>query len=97
MQKGWVYEPAITNYEAMLFFNSIKSHNDPYYYCPIAIAKRSEIGMKYRFLCIAVNKMNPGTPSHFADIEVYKPQEGRPYATCIYRIEFENIIPQRMP
>jgi hypothetical protein len=97
MQRGWIYEPVISNYEALLFYNALKKHSDSFYYRPIVIAKREEIGMKYRFLCIAIPKVSPCHPSHFADIEIYKPAMGMPYATSIYRIELDKMFPQRVP
>jgi hypothetical protein len=97
MQRGWIYEPVISNYEALLFYNALKKHSDSFYYRPIAIAKREETGMKYRFLCIAIPKATPYHPSHFAEIEIYKPEMGMPYATCLYRLEFDKMFPQRLP
>jgi hypothetical protein len=97
MQRGWVYKPVITNYEALLFYNVLKKHADSFYYRPIAIAKREETGIKYRYLCIAMPRVNPLNPSHFADIEIYKPQMGMPYATYLYKIEFDKMFPHRMP
>lgn len=92
MQKGWVYEPVISNYEAILFYNVMKNHPDQFYYNPIALAKREEIGMKYRFFCIAVPKDTFTLPSHFADVGIYKPVAGKPYATCIYRLDFDQLF-----
>jgi hypothetical protein len=97
MQKGWVYEPVITSYEALLLYNALQRHIDDYNYYPIAIARREEVGMKYRFLCIAKPKTSPGTSSHFADVEIYKPEGGMPYATCLYRLDFNKTFPQRLP
>jgi hypothetical protein len=92
MQKGWVYEPVISMYEALLFFNAMKRHKDQYNYNPIAIASREQIGMKYRFLCIATPKTIPGQPSHFADIEIYKPISGIPYATGLHKLDFDKMF-----
>lgn len=86
MPKEWVYEPIISRYELLLFNNALSRHRDLYYYIPVAIAKREETGMKYRFLCIAEPKTNYGAPAHFANIEIYKPEQGMPYATHIQRI-----------
>jgi hypothetical protein len=97
MQKGWVYEPVITKYEALLFYNAMKKHKDHFIYNPIAIARREETGTKYRFLCIATPKTNPGPSSHFADIEIYKPNNGMPYATCLFRLDFDKMFSQRTP
>lgn len=97
MQKGWIYEPIKSNYEVLLLYNALRRHPDSYSYKPIAIAKREETGTKYRYLCIATSKSNPFCASHFADIEIYKPQMGMPYATSLYRIEFVDMFPHRMP
>lgn len=97
MQRGWIYEPVISNYETLLFYNALRKHSDAFYYKPIAVAKREETGMKYRYLCIAAPRSNPSSPSHFADIEIYKPEKGMPYATCIYRIEFDKMFSHRFP
>lgn len=97
MLKGWVYEPVISNYEALLFYNALKKHPDSYFYQPIAIAKREETGIKYRFLCIAMVKDIPYHPSHFADIEIYKPVMGMPYTTSLYKIDFDKMFSHRLP
>lgn len=97
MQRGWVYEPAISNYDSLIFYNALKKHSDFYYYKPIALAKREETGMKYRFLCIAIPRSTPCHPSHFAQIEVYKPQMGMPYVTINYRLEFDKLFRQGLP
>ena len=94
-QSCWIYEPDITEYEASLFNYAMYEHKDYYYYCPIAIAKREEIGMKYRFLCIAKPWDALAYCSHLAEIEIYKPVAGMPYATCLYRICFDDIFPGR--
>lgn len=96
MQYGWVYRPGITSYEKLLFYIAMQRHRDPYYYYPIALADRVEIGMKYHFFCIAIPKADPGYPSHFVDIGIYKPPAGMPYATCIYCEDFDNMFPMRM-
>jgi hypothetical protein len=95
MQGGWVYRPVITEYETFLFYNAMRKHRDAFYYAPIAVAKREETGMKYRFLCIAAPKACPYSQSLFADIEIYKPVDGMPYATCLYRQEYGSMFPQR--
>jgi hypothetical protein len=95
MQKGWVYRPEITDYEKLLFYNAMGRHQDSFFYKPIALAKHEEAGLKYRFFCIAIPKAYPDYPSHFADIEVYKSVAGMPYATCLYRQDFDSLLPQR--
>jgi hypothetical protein len=95
MQNGWVYSPVISDYENYLFFFAMRRNQDIYRYYPIAVAKREEVGTKYRFLCIAVPKKQPDTPSHFADIGIYKPAQGLPYPICLYCQDFESIFPCR--
>lgn len=97
MHKGWIYEPIVPGYESLLFYNAMQKHQDCYFYTPIAFAKREEVGMKYRFLCIAVPKSNPLNSSHFADIEIYKPFSGMPYISGLYKVEFDKIFPRRCP
>lgn len=97
MQNGWIYEPFIPGNEALIFYNALQNHQDRYYYTPIAIAKREEIGIKYRFLCIANLKDTPYYPSHFADIEIYKPLYGMPYVSSLYKVTFDKIFPHRYP
>lgn len=97
MQIGWTFEPLVSYYDVLLFYNAMKKHQDGYDYSPIAVAKREEYGLKYRFLCIAKPKLNPGFSSHFADIEIYKPRKGLPYATYLYRLDFNQLMSQRMP
>ena len=97
MPKGWVYDPVITYYDSLMFYNALKKHPDSYFYRPIAIARREETGIKYRFLCIAFPKDNPFNPAHFADIEIYKPLLGMPYATSLFKIDFEKMMPNRIP
>ncbi len=97
MQKAWVYEPVISDYEALLFHNSLRKHTDIYCYHPIAIAKREEYGIKYRFLCIATPKTDLMQSSHFAEIEIYKPIKGMPYITCLFRLSFDKMFTQRYP
>ncbi len=86
MPKSWVYEPIISPYDALLFYNAMKRHQDPFEYQPIAVARREEIGMKYRFLCIARYRQDPEQASLLVRIEIYKPTAGMPYATCIHRL-----------
>lgn len=95
MPKSWIYEPTITYYEALLLYNALQKHQDDYRYHPVALAKREEVGTKYRFLCIATPESNPLLSSHFADIEVYKPINGMPYITSLFRLDFDNMFPQR--
>jgi hypothetical protein len=97
MQRDWVYEPVTTKYEALLFYNALRKHPDSFCYRPIAIAKHDDTALKYRYLCIAIPKEKPFTPSHFADIEIYKPRMGMPYATCIYKMDFDKMFPHRIP
>lgn len=97
MQMDWVYHPTIPSIERLIFNNAMLRHIDQYYYAPIAMAKREESGVKYRFLCIAALKNINNTPSHFADIEVYKPIFGMPYISGLYKIEFDKLFPHRMP
>jgi hypothetical protein len=85
MQYNWVYEPKISNYEALLFYHALRRHRDSYYYFPIAVASREEVGVKYHFLCIAKPKSNQASSSQLVEIEVYKPAKSLPYATYIHR------------
>lgn len=87
MPKNWVYEPCISDYDALLFYNAMKRHEAPFHYIPVAVAMREETGMKYRFLCIARTKNDPEQASHFTIIEIYKPNAGMPYATCLHRLD----------
>ncbi|MDF2904734.1 MAG: hypothetical protein K0R34_55 [Herbinix sp.] len=86
MPRGWVYEPTISPYDALLFYNAMKRHYDPFCYTPVAVAKREEIGTKYRYLCIAHYRNALEQDSLFARIEIYKPIAGMPYATCLHRL-----------
>jgi len=90
MLKEWVYEPLISQYELLLFYNAVSRHIDSNHYIPIAMAKREESGMKYRFLCIAEPNTYHGPPTHFANIEIYKSEQGMPYATRIHKIQFDQ-------
>ena len=91
MQKDWLYEPVISYYESLLFYNALFQYKDNFYYSPIAIAKREETGTKYRFLCIAKPKTYPGACSHLTTIEIYKPANGMPYTTKLSRIPFPQL------
>jgi len=91
MPKAWNYEPVIGDYELLMLENALHKHQDDYQYQPIAIAKREETGIKYRFLCIAVPIANPLMPSHFADLEIYLPPTGMPYICSLYRIPFDSV------
>jgi hypothetical protein len=91
MPSSWVYHPVIPPYEALIFHNVLNRLNDPYYYYPVAFAKREEAGMKYRFLCIAQAKFGSMQDTHFTGIEIYKPITGMPYATCLHKLEFSHI------
>lgn len=97
MYKNWIYEPTISDYDALLFHNALYRHRDNFTYHPIALAKREEHGIKYRFLCIAAPLPGNNGNSHFSDIEIYKPIKGMPYITCLYRIDFDKMFPQRYP
>jgi hypothetical protein len=90
MQREWIYEALISQSDLLLFYNSISCHKNPFIYRPIALAKRDEVGTKYRFLCIAQSDQFPGHSSHFANIEIYKPEKGMPYTTRIHRINFDQ-------
>ncbi|MDF2537243.1 MAG: hypothetical protein K0S76_264 [Herbinix sp.] len=92
MLKNWVYEPLVSYYDSLLFYNSISRYKDPYSYKPIAIAKREEIGLKYRFLCVAVPKEATQPTSHFALIEIYKSEKGMPYITRLHRISSDHFL-----
>jgi hypothetical protein len=91
MPKAWNYEPAISDYELLLLQNALHKHHDEYQYHPIAIARREETGVRYRFFCIAVSISDTSLPSHFADIEIYKPPTGMPYISSLYRIQFDSL------
>ena len=86
MPNGWVYEPTISPYVALLFYNAMLRHYDFFSYTPVAVAKREEIGTKYRYLCIAQARNAPDQDSLFACIEIYKPIAGMPYATRLHRM-----------
>ncbi len=92
MHKGWVYEPWISGYEALLFHNAMQKHKASFQYNPIALAKHEEIGMKYRFLCIATPKNQMVPPAHFAIVELYKPINGMPYLSMILRANFDDMF-----
>lgn len=95
MPLRWTYEPYLTNYEALILHNALCQCPGAYIYKPIAVAKREETGMKYRYLCLAIPKDNPFRPTHFADIEVYKPMLGEPYTTFLYHMDFEQVFLHR--
>jgi hypothetical protein len=92
MLKEWVFEPQISPYELLLFNNAVSRHKDSYGYWPIAMAKREETGIKYRFLCIAQSLSPLAPPSHFACIEVYKSEKGMPYVTRIHKSSFDQFF-----
>ena len=85
MAKNWIYEPTVSPYDALLFYNTMKRYYDQFEYIPIAVAKREEIGTKYRYLCIAQARNAPDHDTLFAGIEIYKPIAGTPYATRLHR------------
>ncbi len=95
--KAWIYEPVITDHEILLFYNALRRHQDNYHYHPIALAKREETGIKYRFFCIAAFQAAPDLPTQFADVEVYKPSNGAPYISGIYYLDYKQMFAQRYP
>lgn len=97
MHNGWIYEPVVPGYETLLFYNALQIHQDCYYYTPIAMAKREEQGIKYRFLCIAIPKNKPYSASHFTDIQIYKSPKGMPYVIGLYKVDFDKAFPNRTP
>lgn len=97
MNIKWIYEPTMSDYENLLFHNALNGHKDVFRYHPIALAKHEEYGMKYRFLCIASAQSDPVPYTCFADVEIYKPLKGKPYITSIFRLDFDQMFPQRYP
>jgi len=93
MQCKWIYETMIDDRDLYILYYALRKHKDSYNYYPLAMAKRAEIGSNYRFLCIAVPKENHECASHLAVIGVYLPPAGKPYATCLYRKDFDQIFP----
>ena len=83
MQLHWIYDPVISFEELLLYHNAISYHSDSFYYHPVAVAKRHETGVRYRFLCIINPKGFPEGPTHFAITELYKPDQGMPYVTRV--------------
>ena len=81
MQCRWNYETMIADQDLHIL------------YYALAVAKRKEIGLNYRFLCIAVPKDNTECASHLAIVGVYKPPAGKPYGTCLYRKDFDQLFP----
>lgn len=92
MLQDWVYSAQISQFELLMFYNTINRRKDSCLYRPIAIAKREEIGLKYRFLCIAEPKFSPIPSSHFVHIEIYKPEKGMPYTTQLHKIQFDPYV-----
>jgi hypothetical protein len=88
--KEWSYEPFIPYHDLLVFYNAMNRYDDSYQYRLIAMAKREETGMKYRFLCIASPKAIDSTVSHIANIEIYKPVNGMPYATRLHKISVDE-------
>lgn len=88
----WKYEPNITYDDYIMFHNVMNNHVDSYVYQPIALARREEIGTKYRFLCIAQPKDLFRPDSHLVIIEIYRSQKGSPYATRLKRISFDELF-----
>lgn len=93
MQCRWNYETMITDCDLHILYTALHKHRDQYDYYPLSVAKRDEIGLNYRFLCIAIPKAKPEYASHLAEIGVYVPPAGKPYATCLYRRDFDQIFP----
>lgn len=90
MQNSWVYEPVVPYYEMMLFQNAISQNRDAFCYFPVAMAKRCEVGMKYRYLCIVRQNTFPAKPTSFVIIEIYKSELGIPYITRRLRVTAED-------
>lgn len=93
MQCRWNYETMIADQDLHILYYALRRHMDHYDYYPLAVAKRKEIGLNYRFLCIAVPKDNAECASHLAIVGVYKPPAGKPYGTCLYRKDFDQLFP----
>lgn len=91
MNLHWTYEPVIPLKELLLFHNALSHRSESCGYYPVAVAKRSETGIRYRFLCIDNRVKLPGTPSRFLITEIYKPEQGMPYVTRIIPIPIENL------
>ncbi len=81
MQLHWNYEPFISFDEFLLYHNAVSHRSDSINYHPVAVAKRHEIGIRYRYLCTVNPKDFPGGPSRFVIIEIYKPEQSMPYVT----------------
>lgn len=92
MQCKWEYETMIDDYDLHILYSAMRKHQDAYNYYPIAVAKRTELGSNYRFLCIAIPVQNQDYVSHLAVIGVYKPPNGFPYATCLHRKDFDELF-----
>ncbi|MDF2540408.1 MAG: hypothetical protein K0S47_126 [Herbinix sp.] len=84
----WNYQPFLSHYEMILFQSVIGQHRD-YLYYPVSVARRHEIGTKYRYLCIAKKNHTDSGYDTFANIEIYQPLRGKPYPTRIHRIDFD--------
>lgn len=93
MQCKWAYERLISDDDLHILYNALLPVEDSYIYYPLAVAKRSEVGLNYRFLCLAVPGKNQECASHLAVIGVYKPPYGVPYATCLYKKDFDQLFP----
>jgi len=83
----------IADCDLQILYTALQKYKDQYNYYPLVVAKRDEIGSNYRFLCIAIPKANPEHVSHLAEIGVYAPPAGKPYATCLHRRDFDQIFP----
>ncbi|HHV13379.1 MAG TPA: hypothetical protein GXX75_24195 [Clostridiales bacterium] len=89
---NWNYEPTVNDYQMYLFHLVMDQHCDGYYYCPIAVASQQQIGIKHRYLCIAKPWDSLNCNSHLAEVEIYKPVAGNPYATILFRIDFNDMF-----
>ncbi len=71
-----------------MFRDTMSCRTDPYHYYPVAMAKRSEVGTRYRYLCLK----NPKTfgPSGLVIAEIYKPEQGMPYTTKLIPVSIER-------
>lgn len=93
MQCKWEYEKMIDDSDLHMLYTALLKHKDAYNYYPLAVAKRVEIGLSYRFLCIAVPKASSEYVSHLAVIGIYKPPAATAYVSCMLRQDFNQIFP----
>jgi hypothetical protein len=92
MQNFWIYEPVIPCYELLLFHNAMSQYRDACSFFPVAVAKRCEMGTKYRYLCLAKPEAVPDGPTKFVIIELYKPEMGAPYVTQRLCVSVEDHV-----